>query len=846
MTPPSANSATVENSFYISTFTTATDNVPKLHQVTWPVLVKSLMRHQTLDHKENAALWSPAYYTDGATRAKSAVDQVTHFVFDLDDGTTTESVAYWLDGIEHVVSSTHSHTPEHPKLRVIVRITDPIPGADYDDVWRRANQHLLHGHVDPSTKDASRMYYTPSCPPSGPKPIEIHHPGKALDWRALPALPKPKMPPKTTPKHDGEDPEFDEIRAQALLAKWERDLASMSADTGRHSRLLQLAHAAGGLVASNLLNQRDVEDALYAACQANGLPAEDGERSVVRALNDGLEDGARAPWVPDDLPDSWLSARHSARQPYGVVDLQTGEVITDALPTTSGTAEDAKAGDAEPPRLAAIPNYPIDALPGPMRELVARGSRDGLPAALVGGPALAAAAGALGANATFEVRPGTWIERAIIWVADVAPRGAGKSPGQAMGFGSIRTRDADAWGPYQEDLRQWKVNKEQGERPVDGSILFSDTNFEALVRRLNTAQDGAAAWDVDELSRVLRGLGEYKPGGGGDRGRFLELWEGSPWRYTRVGTGGHGHNAVDILIPRPTIAICGGIQTRLNHLLGGEEDGLRPRWLLHLATSTDVLDDENLSSQAHDAWAELLGRLIALRSKARRWWMSEEAWQVFFAYRRAWKRQARSDDENASTSGALDKADRQLARVALTMAEINQPGAGGELSVEVINSAAAIVDYNLDCWRALPEAAVLSLSRRDAELDKALPALAEWLEQHGGQATPRMLQRSAVAGIRTAADLMALLDRYAAIYPGSVVRTGTTARGGAPGRIVKAPPRRAVELRTYPGGVVSADKPTDTQFGGRPPAPEIETGSEQRPGVAQIPADKPPRWKVEL
>ena len=61
--------------------------------------------------------------------------------------------------------------------------------------------------------------------------------------------------------------------------------------------------------------------------------------------------------------------------------------------------------------LAAIPDYPLAALPPAADGLVGYCQHSGLPLALLGGAALAALAGALGPNAELEVWPG-WHERA--------------------------------------------------------------------------------------------------------------------------------------------------------------------------------------------------------------------------------------------------------------------------------------------------------------------------------------------------------------------------------------------------------------------------------------------------
>ena len=88
--------------------------------------------------------------------------------------------------------------------------------------------------------------------------------------------------------------------------------------------------------------------------------------------------------------------------------------------------------------LGEIPSYPVDCLPSPARALVETST---VPDSLVAGAALAALAAAIGVDASLQVRPG-WRERAILWVVNLAPRGAGKSPAQDIAFRPLRDRDA--------------------------------------------------------------------------------------------------------------------------------------------------------------------------------------------------------------------------------------------------------------------------------------------------------------------------------------------------------------------------------------------------------------------
>jgi hypothetical protein len=402
--------------------------------------------------------------------------------------------------------------------------------------------------------------------------------------------------------------------------------------------------------------------------------------------------------------------------------------------------------------LGSVPPYPLDALPSAALDLVRHGERAGLPATLLAGASLAALAGTIGARATLAVNSG-WVERAIIWVPLLAPRGAGKSPAQDAAFGPIRDYDA----VLDDDV---------------APVRLGDQTLEALARNLKAGGD-AGAIDLDELATLLRGLGEYKRGGGGDRGRFLALWTGTPWSFDRVAGGGE-RNKVRIRIHCPTLVICGGLQPALHELLGGEEDGMRPRWLPHLA---EMPEPGSLSSAARShTWRQLLGgRLLPARELERVWRLSDRGLTAFQHYRRAWKTMARGT-ETASTAAALIKADVHMARVALVLAEAENPTAGGIVSAELIERAAAIVDFTLNCWRALPEQGALTLTHRDSVLDRGITRLIAYLDEHGGAASRRELQQAKVAGCRTAKDLDALLDRYEEAYPGTVTKAGQELR----------------------------------------------------------------------
>lgn len=293
--------------FATAVFASRHDVQPRSYEVTWDELAEALLGHRVYASKHEAWLWSPTLYREGATRGREGIQAITLLVADIDDGTTPVQLHEWLQaaGTAYLIASTWSHTLETPHLRVIIPLLLPIPATEYSDVWRRANQHVFRSHIDPSTKDASRLYYAPGCPFERQHLVltERFDDAPPLDWRTLPAIVEPPRPTTFTPDLSGVVTADSEYRARCFLVKWHADLASMAPETGRHNALLSKAVAAGGLIASGVLSESEAYAALMSACESNGLLSDPGG-AAEKTVRDGLAYGATMPWRPDDLPDS--------------------------------------------------------------------------------------------------------------------------------------------------------------------------------------------------------------------------------------------------------------------------------------------------------------------------------------------------------------------------------------------------------------------------------------------------------------------------------------------------------------------------------------------------------------
>jgi hypothetical protein len=156
---------------------------------------------------------------------------------------------------------------------------------------------MLCPAADPSCKDQSRQYYLPSHP-AGIQPDATCHDGRLLDPATLPELPpEPQRPglsllsPSAVPR---EPTTREQRRSEAYMNGVIGKLGAVAAG-GRNNALNGAAWTLGHWVAAGALEQRVVEDALYAAAERNGLVADDGARRCWATIRSGLAKGLQQP-----------------------------------------------------------------------------------------------------------------------------------------------------------------------------------------------------------------------------------------------------------------------------------------------------------------------------------------------------------------------------------------------------------------------------------------------------------------------------------------------------------------------------------------------------------------------
>ena len=104
------------------------------------------------------------------------------------------SVKVALNGVTFFLYSTHSHTPDNPRYRIVILFAREVSEEEYPALMRMAAKQIGMDYFDDSTYQANRMMYWASCPSNGQfvfedQDAEPLDPDKYLgmyaDWRDI-------------------------------------------------------------------------------------------------------------------------------------------------------------------------------------------------------------------------------------------------------------------------------------------------------------------------------------------------------------------------------------------------------------------------------------------------------------------------------------------------------------------------------------------------------------------------------------------------------------------------------------------------------------------------------------
>ncbi|MBF1754681.1 MAG: hypothetical protein HXP15_01030 [Veillonella sp.] len=151
------------------------------HKMTWSELVSKLaeptvtnetaaeyakMSKADQGRKKDVGGFVGGYIPGNGRRIRGAVKE--RYLITLDADNPGEDFIVDLDmelgGMEYVLYSTHSHTADNPRYRVIIPVDRAMTPDEYQAVSRRIADNIGIEFFDPSTHQAERLMYWPSHP----------------------------------------------------------------------------------------------------------------------------------------------------------------------------------------------------------------------------------------------------------------------------------------------------------------------------------------------------------------------------------------------------------------------------------------------------------------------------------------------------------------------------------------------------------------------------------------------------------------------------------------------------------------------------------------------------------
>lgn len=224
-------------------FTSETNPTPQATgYIPWSQFAQRLMKHSIRNSKLGAPMFGPYGLRNAGKRCNKDVEAITLLVVDSDHGVPINEVVGRFSGFKGVTYTTHSHTPEKPKCRVVLPLAAPIQAADYPAFIEGAKDRFGSDIFDEqASRNLSQAYYLPTCPPETTEHLHaIAFDGGFLDPAPLitrgGAVLAAKTPQKSMPARINDlSPELRQIASETAeeVERVKSALAAISADCDR-------------------------------------------------------------------------------------------------------------------------------------------------------------------------------------------------------------------------------------------------------------------------------------------------------------------------------------------------------------------------------------------------------------------------------------------------------------------------------------------------------------------------------------------------------------------------------------------------------------------------------------
>ena len=330
------------------------------------------------------------------------------------------------------------------------------------------------------------------------------------------------------------------VSTPELEAAIEKELSQVDTAPGgtRNHALNKAAFALGQWVGSGALSEDEARTRLFQAAEVCRLVADDGERSVIKTIESGLQSGKKKPrQVPQER-----SFENRILPPPSPVPLE-----------------------AFPPEVRVMLEEAAKAFRVPLQ----------IPTACM----LAFLARLVGRSRLISIKE-SWVEAGNLWIAVVADSGMGKSPCMKAFIRPVEILEYQAkqefdelYLNYEDELYQYQtqrnINAKQKAKkgsseevvllmrpkePIRKQATVDDSTIESLGNALQANTKGLM-WDKDELAGLMADADRYSNSSGGQRARLLSAYDSGSWKVERISDPRR-----NLYISKACISIFGGIQ----------------------------------------------------------------------------------------------------------------------------------------------------------------------------------------------------------------------------------------------------------------------------------------------
>jgi hypothetical protein len=211
----------------------------------------------------------------------------------------------------------------------------------------------------------------------------------------------------------------------------------------------------------------------------------------------------------------------------------------------------------------------------------------------------------------------------VLWVALVGEPSTAKSPAWRLSVVPLKRRHRAAYEEFQKERQQYQVDlsywesrskKERGakpEPPTFKQIYVDDFTIESLAPVVQANPRGVAVLN-DELAGWLKSFDQYRNGQGGDRERWLKMYDVGDLQINRKVDG-------PLLLHDVAVPVLGTSQPdKLAPLLRQQNDGLKERLLIAYPEdqAPKALDDAQIDPEVKAQYRALIDALLSLEHAA--------------------------------------------------------------------------------------------------------------------------------------------------------------------------------------------------------------------------------------